>query len=169
MEQFLRVGVITSPHGVRGEAKVFPTTDDPKRFEKLGEVIIRKNDTEIKTKVDGVRYANHLIIVKFACFDAPEEVRGFLQADVMIDRKDAVPLEEGEYYIADLIGMKVISDEGKELGMLKDVLQTGANDVYIVNGENGKELLFPVIPDCIKKVDLENNIVTVHIMNGLLD
>lgn len=169
MEPFLRVGVITSSHGVRGEAKVFPTTDDPKRFEALGEVVIRKNDTEIKTEVNSVRYANGLVIVKFACFNAPEEIKKYLQADVMIDRKYAVPLEEGEYYIADLIGMRVISDEGKPIGQLKDVLQTGANDVYIVEGTDGKELLFPVIPDCVRNVDLEQNVVTVHIMNGLLD
>lgn len=169
MEPFLRVGVITSSHGVRGEAKVFPTTDDPKRFEALGEVVIRKNDTEVKTEVTGVRYANGLVIVKFACFDAPEEIKKYLQADVMIDRKYAVPLEEGEYYIADLIGMRVVSDEGKPIGQLKDVLQTGANDVYIVEGTDDRELLFPVIPDCVKNVDLEQNTVTVHIMNGLLD
>lgn len=169
MEQFLRVGVITSSHGVRGEAKVFPTTDDPKRFEALDEVMIRKNDTELHTKITGVRYANQLVIVKFDCFDAPEQIRGFLQADVMIDRKYGVPLEEGEYYIADLIGLNVVSDEGAALGVLKDVLQTGANDVYIVKTDSGKELLFPVIPDCIRNVDLEGGTVTVHVMPGLLD
>ena len=169
MEQFLRVGVITSSHGVRGEAKVYPTTDDPGRYEGLDEGMIRKNDSENKTRVESVRYANQLVIVKFACFHAPEEIRPYLQADVMIDRKDAVPLEEGEYYIADLIGLKVVSDEGGELGTLKDVMQTGANDVYIVKGEDGKEILLPVIPECIRKVDLENALVTVHVMKGLLD
>jgi len=169
LEQFLRVGVITSPHGVRGEAKVFPTTDDPTRFETLDEVVIRKKDTEINTQVTGVRYANRMVIVKFACFDAPEQIRSFLQADVLIDRKYGVPLAEGEYYIADLQGLRVVSDLGEEMGTLKDVLETGANDVFIVQSASGKELLFPFIPDCVKNIDLENGIVTVHIMPGLLD
>lgn len=169
MEQFLRVGVITSSHGVRGEAKVYPTTDDAKRFEALSEVMIRTKTEEIQTTVNGVRYFNDLVIVKFACFDSPEEVRKYLQADVLIDRKYGVPLEEGEYYIADLLGLNVVSDEGTELGVLKDVLQTGANDVYLVKNKTGKELLFPVIPECIRNVDLETGVVTVHIMPGLLD
>lgn len=169
MEQLLRVGVITSSHGVRGEAKVYPTTDDMTRFESLKEVMIKNKDSEMWTEVTGVRYSKNLVIAKFACFSAPEEIKKYLQADVLIDRKDAVPLEEGEYYIADLIGSQVVSDEGKELGKIKDVLQTGANDVYLVKGADGKELLFPVIPDCVKNVDIENGIITVHIMPGLLD
>ena len=169
MEQFLRVGVISSPHGVHGDVKVYPTTDSAKRFEELSEVIIKTKTGDINTKIEKVRYFNNLAIVKFNCFSTPEEARKFIGADIFIDRKFAQPLEEGEYYIADLIGCRVVSDEGKELGTLKDVLQTGANDVYIVEDENKKELLFPVIKECIKQVDIENSIITVHIMKGLLD
>ena len=169
MEQFLRVGVISSPHGVHGDVKVYPTTDSAKRFEELSEVIIKTKTGDINTEIEKVRYFNNLAIVKFNCFSTPEEARKFIGADIFIDRKFAQPLEEGEYYIADLIGCRVVSDEGKELGTLKDVLQTGANDVYIVEDENKKELLFPVIKECIKQVDIENSIITVHIMKGLLD
>lgn len=169
MEQFLRVGVISSPHGVHGEVKVFPTTDSPKRFEEIDEVIIKARTGDVNTKITKVRYFNNMAIVKFDCFQAPEEARKYIGADIFIDRKIAQPLEEGEYYIADLIGCKVLSDEGENLGTLKDVLQTGANDVYIVEGADKKELLFPVIKECIKQVDIVNSVITVHIMKGLLD
>ncbi len=169
MEQFLRIGVITSSHGVKGEVKVFPTTDSARRFEEVKEVIIRTPKREINTKISGVRYFNNLAIVKFDCFNSPEEAKGCSQAEVYIDRKYAEPLEEGEYYIADLLGLKVFSDEGELIGTLADVLQTGANDVYIVKNGDGKEMLFPVIAECIKNVDIEGGTVTVHIMPGLLD
>ena len=169
MEQFLRIGVITSSHGVHGEVKVYPTTDDAHRFEEVKDVFIKTKDGDLKAKITSVRYFKNLAIVKFDCFNAPEEVKNYLQADIMIDRKDAQPLEEGEYYIADLLGCNVVSDEGTSLGVLEDVLQTGANDVYLVKSKSGGELLFPVIKDCIKNVDIENQVVTVHIMPGLLD
>lgn len=175
MEQFLRIGVITRPHGVHGEVKVYPTTDYPERFEEVTEVYIDSAKGRIKAAVEGVRYFKNLAIVKFSCFHSPEEVRLFSGADVFISRDQAQPLEEGEYYIADLIGCRVFADEtsdkfaGQELGVLKDVLQTGANDVYLVQSPSGGELLFPVIKDCVREVDIVNNRVTVHVMKGLLD
>ena len=175
MEQFLRIGVITRPHGVHGEVKVFPTTDYPERFEEVSRVVLRTPKGEISTEIESVKYYNGLAIVKFACLSTPEEAREYNGTDVMISRDQAQPLKEGEYYIADLIGCKVIADSlsgqlaGQELGKVRDVLQTGANDVYVVKTPSGEELLFPVIPDCIRSVDIENNIITVHIMKGLLD
>lgn len=175
MEQFLRIGVLTRPHGVHGEAKVYPTTDYPERFEEVDEVIIRTKKGDIQTEIDQVRYFKNLAIVKFSCFNNPEEIQGLAGADILISRDQAQPLEEGEYYIADLIGCRVIADEasgayaGLELGTVKDVLQTGANDVYVVKAPSGQELLFPVIPDCICKVDIEACEITVHVMPGLLD
>lgn len=175
MEQFLRIGVITRSHGVHGEVKVFPTTDSPGRFEEVSRVYIRTEKGDIEADIEGVKYFNNLAIVKFSCFSSPEEILGYAGADIMISRDDAQPLEEGEYYIGDLIGCRVVSDEnsecrpGIELGTLKDVLQTGANDVYVVKTISGSEILLPVIPQCIKNVDIVNNIITVNIMKGLLD
>ena len=175
MEQFLRIGVITRSHGVHGEVKVFPTTDSPERFEEVSRVYIRSPRGDIEAEVEGVKYFNNLAIVKFSCFSNPEEIQGYAGADVMISRADAQPLEEGEYYIGDLIGCRVVADEdsescpGTELGILKDVLQTGANDVYVVKTRSGGEILLPVIPRCIKNVDIVNNIITVNVMKGLID
>lgn len=175
MEQFLRIGVLTRAHGVHGEAKVFPTTDSARRFEEVNEVIIKTPKKDIYTGIDSVKYYKNMAIVKFSCFNNPEEIQGLSGSDIMISRDQAQPLEEGEYYIADLIGCKVYADEesgemsGRLLGTVKDVLQTAANDVYIVSTPSGGELLFPVIGECIKNVNIENSTITVHVMKGLLD
>lgn len=175
MEQYLRIGVLTRPHGVHGEAKVYPTTDYPERFEEVTEVIIRSKRGDIRTQIDGVRYFKNLAIVKFRCFQNPEEIQGLAGSDIMISRDQAQPLAEGEYYIADLLGCQVIAAEdsvtlaGQKLGEVKDVLQTGANDVYVVRTPSGSELLLPVIPDCIRKVDIEAGVITVNVLKGLAE
>lgn len=176
--------MITQAHGIRGEVKVYPTTDSPERFKEVKNVIIRNKKEEIATEITGVKFFKNMAIVHFACFQNPEDASKYRQADVMIRREDAQPLEEGEYYIADLLGCKVILDEesvpllkeadasiiideDRSIGTIKDVLQTGANDVYIVQAGK-KELLIPVIKDCIKNVDIEESIVTVHLLPGLI-
>ena len=175
MEQLLRIGVLTRPHGVRGEAKVFPTTDYPERFEEVTEVILKTRKGDIRTRIDSVRYFKNLAIVKFTCFSNPEEIQGLAGSDILITRDQAQPLDEGEYYIADLIGCRVVAAEdseafaGQELGEVKDVLQTGANDVYVVKMPSGSELLLPVIPACIRQVDIEAGLITVNLMKGLLE
>jgi len=173
MEDFLRIGVITTTHGIHGEVKVFPTTDSAERFLEVKDVILQKENKKINTQITEVRFFKNLAIVKFECFGSPEEARLYSQADVMIARKDAQPLEEGEYYIADLIGCTVFDEEKNVLGILKDVLQTGANDVYIVEtgkkNEKGQpeELLIPVIKQCILNVDIEKNEILVRLLPGL--
>ena len=169
MEEYLRIGVLTRPHGVHGEAKVFPTTDYPERFEEVTEVIIKTKRGDIRTGIEAVRYFKNLAIVKFVCFQNPEEIQGIAGSDIMISRDQAQPLEEGEYYIADLLGMKVILEDGSDLGVLKDVLETGANDVYVVKTAQGREVLLPAIHECILDVDVEQGIMKVHLMKGLLE
>ena len=175
MEQYLRIGVITRSHGVHGEVKIYPTTDYPERFEEVEHVLIRTKSGDIEADIEGVKYFKNLAIVKFSCFDAPEQIRKVAGSDVLISRDQAQPLEEGEYYIADLIGCSVSADDdsgdlsGRKLGVITDVLQTGANDVYVVKTDSGRELLLPVIKECIKNVDIENSGVLVHVMKGLLD
>lgn len=177
MEQLLRIGVITRPHALKGEVKVFPTTDSPERFRQVKRVIIRTPEEDIETEITQAGFFKNLAIVKFAAINSPEEAGKFSGAGVYINREDAQPLHEDEYYIADLIGCEVVSDEGKRLGILKDVLQTGANDVYIVDtasadaeirAEAGGELLLPVIKECIVNVDIVACIVTAHLMPGLI-
>lgn len=169
MEDFFRIGVITKPHGLKGEVKVFPTTDDAKRFKKLKKCIIRTKKGDIEAEKKSCKFFKNLVILSFVGYDDINEVEAFRNCDIYVSREDAVPLEEGEYYISDVIGCDVYEENGNHLGMVNDVLQTGANDVFIVAMENGKELLVPVINDCVIEIDTENKKVIVKLMKGMLD
>lgn len=169
MEDLLQVGVITSTHGIKGEVKVFPTTDDINRFKELKEVILDTGKEKLTLKIQGVKFFKQFVILKFKGIDDINHVEKYKKSSLLVTRENAVKLEEGEYFIADLIGLKVISDENTDLGTLKEVLFTGANDVYVVKGHDEKEILLPAIKECILNVDLDKGIMQVHIMEGLLD
>lgn len=169
MKERLQVGVISSTHGVRGEVKVFPTTDDMTRFKKLKEVILVTEKTEKVLKITSVKFFKQFAILKFDGIDTLNDVEVYKGASLFVDRKNAVKLEKDEYFIADLIDLTVNDENGKELGTLIDVMKTGANDVYIVKNEEGRELLFPAIKECILNIDFKKKTMTVHVMDGLLD
>ena len=169
MEELFRVGVISNTHGIRGEVKVYPTTDNVRRFDDLKAVILDTGKEQLNLHVTSVKYFKNMVILKFKEFDNINDIIPYKGMDLLVTRENAIPLEEGEYYIADIIGSKVITDEDKILGTLTDVLQTGANDVYVVKTKDGKEVLLPSIEECILDRDIENKIVKVHIMKGLLD
>ena len=169
MEKFLRVGVITTTHGLKGEVKVYPTTDSLERFLDLDEVYLRTGAQERVLHVNNVRFFKNLVIVKFKEFDRIEDVENLRQAELYVSRENAVPLEEGEYYIGDLIGMEVITDEGETLGILEDVIETGANDVYSINSKKYGNVLIPAIEHCIMDVNIETGKMIVHLLPGLID
>ena len=168
MEDLLQVGVITTTHGVRGEVKVFPTTDDPARFKKLKQVVLDTGKEKIDLEIAGVRFFKNLVIVKFKGIDNINDVEKYRQKSLYVTRENAVKLKKNEYFIADLIGLQVVSDEEENLGTLTDVLQTGANDVYVI-GEGAEEILLPAIKDCVKEVNLEEGRMVVHLLPGLRD
>ena len=168
MEQMLRVGVITSTHGVRGEVKVFPTTDDAKRFKTLKKVILDGREP-LELSIEHVKFFKNMVILKFEGYDNINDVETWRQRDLLITRDQAVELKEDEYFITDLIGLTVVNEEEAVLGRVKDVLETGANDVYVVELTGGKELLLPAIKDCILNVDLEGGRMKVHVLDGLMD
>lgn len=165
----LRVGVITSAHGIKGEVKVFPTTDDAKRFKELKKVILDTGKEYIPMEIEHVKFFKNMVILKFRGYDNINEIEKYKSRDLLITRDQAVDLEPDEYFITDLIGLTVVSDQGAELGTLKDVLETGANDVYVVAMKDGKELMLPAIGDCILNVDLEQGRMEVHVLEGLMD
>lgn len=168
MEEFFQVGIYTNTHGIRGEIKVFPTTDDPKRFRKLKQVIMRTPKEEKLLDIEGVRFSKQMVILKFKGIDNINDIERDKGSGLFIPRSQAVPLKKDEYFIADLIGLEVSTDEGEVLGTLTEVLQTGANDVYVVRtGE--KELLLPAIADCVQTVDIEGGRMVVHMMDGLAE
>lgn len=175
MEDMLKVGVITSTHGVRGEVKVFPTTDDAKRFKRLKTVILDTGKEKRTLEIEQVKFFKNLVILKFKEFDNVDDVQKFRQKDLYVERKDAVRLRKDEYFIADLIDMDVFEEDGRRIGRLTDVISTGANDVYVVAlDENfadtaAKEVLLPAIKQCVREILIEEKKMVVHLMEGLLD
>ena len=167
MEQLLQVGVISSTHGVRGEVKVFPTTDDPQRFKSLKNVILDTGKEQIPLEIQGVKFFKQFVILKFTGIDNINDIERYKRRSLFVTREDAVELEEDEYYIADLIGMDVITDEGEE-GKLVDVIETGANEVYVVEFDKYGEVLIPAIHDGILDVDIEAMSMKVHLLEGLV-
>ena len=168
MEQQLQVGVISSTHGVRGEVKVFPTTDDATRFLDLKKVYLDTGREQIKLEIQNVKFFKQFAILKFKGYDKIEDVEKYRGKSLMIDREDAIDLEDDEYYIGDMQGLEVYTEDDKHFGVLRDVMETGANDVYIIDSDEHGEVLIPAIRDCIIDVDLDENKMVIHLMAGLI-
>lgn len=169
MEARFQVGVITSTHGIKGEVKVYPTTDDPGRFRRLKEVILDSGKGDVVLKIESVKFFKQFVILKFEGLDTPEEAAKYRQKSLYVTRENAVRLGRDEYFIADLMGLKVLDETGEEIGVLREVLETGANDVYIIDLKDGRELLLPAIKECVLRVDVEAGQMQIHILEGLLD
>ena len=168
MEDFFRIGVITSTHGLKGEVKVFPTTDDVNRFKKLKKCILRTPKGDIEVEKNSCKFFKNMVILSFKEFKDINEIEKYKNCELYVSRDNAMPLDEDEFYIADVIGMEVWEDD-KKLGELDDVIQTGANDVFSVKLLDGKELLIPVIQQCVLDIDYEARRVNVKLMKGMLD
>ena len=163
----LEVGVIRKPHALRGEVKVYVTSDDPERFESLASVIVDGKCGEEVLEVERVRYVGSDTVVKFRGIDTIEAVTPYVGKTLLIDRKDALPLREGQYFSGELGGCGVYLEDGKKLGTLADIFPTGANDVYEVSKEEGGTILIPAIPDCLKVLAPEEGRIVVHLLPGL--
>lgn len=167
MEQFLQVGVISSTHGIRGEVKVFPTTDDALRFKKLKKVLLDTGRERLELEVQSVKFFKQFVIVKFRGIDNINDIEQYKGSALLVSREDAVALGENEYYIADLIGMDVETD-GEHFGVLRDVMETSANEVYVIDTDSHGEVLVPAIRDCILDVDVEARKMKIRLLEGLL-
>ena len=163
MEEYFKVGIITSTHGLKGEVKVFPTTDDVKLD--TG----KARDAGTVLEIEGVKFFKQFAILKFRGIDSIEEAERYRKASLLVPRSDAVRLRKDEYFVADLIGLTVRDEDGTEIGTLKDVIETGANDVYAIDLRDGRELLLPAIKQCVLEVDVEAGFIRIHILEGLLD
>ena len=175
MTEYFQIGVIVKTHGLKGEVNVFPTTQDPDRFNELDKVILDLGkEGKKELTVEKVRFNKKFVIVKFKEFNDISEVERFRGKELIVRREDAIKLLPGEYYLADLEGMTIVDEDGKELGILRQVIQTGANDVYEMEpsferDENLGNVFIPAIKDCIKNIDIENKTMTIHVMDGLFD
>ena len=168
MQKRLEVGQIVNTFGIKGEVKVTPFTNDMKRFDDLKKVYVTSRKDSKLYKVESVRYHKNMVLLKLEGINNPEDAEMLKNSYLEIDRKDAIPLEEGTYFIADLIGLEVYSDEGNLLGKVEDIYNTGSNDIYIIKDELGKQILLPGIKDVIKDVQIENAKIIVHLIPGLI-
>ncbi len=205
----VRIGKIVATHGLRGEVKVLPTTDDISRFKELKSVILRKTSRGMRSENAGggngdqkkakpacpaggslcqnserpkptengrrvlnvtqIRFQNGTVLMRLEGVNSIDDARLLRNSDLLVDRADAIPLEEGEYFIGDYIGLRVVTDEGKEMGFIREVIETGANNVFLAVTEEGRELMLPNIPDCVLEARPEEGYIRVHILEGLLD
>jgi len=168
MNDYLRVGVISSTHGIGGEVKVYPTTDDVTRFKKLKEVILDTGKTNITLEVERVKFFKQMVILKFKGIDNINDIEKYRGKDLLVTRENAVELDEDEYFISDIIESEVLDEDGSKLGVLVEVLSTGANDVFVVKTMENKEILIPNIKDCVLDINLDEKKIIVHLLDGLL-
>lgn len=168
MEDLLSVGIITTAHGVHGEVKVYPTTDDVMRFKKLKNVIVEEKTGTRTAKVQSVKFFKQFVIIKLEGIETMDDALLYKNRKLFVTRDMAVKCEKDEYFICDLYGLSVYDEENNMLGCISEVYQTGANDVYEIKREDESTFLIPAIKECILKVDIKNKRMDIHVMDGLI-
>ena len=168
MKEYFEIGQIVNTSGLKGILKIKPFTDDIKKFSNLKTIYIKTKSGLTEFKIAQVRYVKNMVMLKLAGIDTVEEAEKYRNLYIKILRDQEEELEEGSYYVVDILGCKVNTDANQELGKIVDVFQTGSNDVYVVKDEQGKQILLPAIKQVIKNVDIKNKIITVHLLEGLV-
>ena len=168
MEEYFEIGQIVNTSGLKGVLKIKPFTDDIKKFSNLKTIFIKTKNGLTEFKIEQVRYVKNMVVLKLAGIDIVEEAEKYRNLYITVLRDQEEELEEGSYYVVDILGCKVNTDANQELGKIVDVFQTGSNDVYVVKDEQGKQILLPAIKQVIKNVDIKNKIIIVHLLEGLV-
>lgn len=168
LEDLLQIGALTKTHGVHGEVKVFPMTDDMARFKKLKAAVIDTGKEKIDVECEGAKFFKQFAILKFKGYDTIESIEKYCGKGLFVTRENAVKLKKDEYFICDIIGLDVINENDENIGKVTDVIQTGANDVYEIELNDGKTFLLPAIKDCVLNVDMDSRIMKIHILEGLI-
>lgn len=168
MEEYFEIGQIVNTSGLKGILKIKPFTDDIKKFSNLKTIYIKTKSGLTEFKIEQVRYVKNMVMLKLTGIDTVEEAEKYRNLYIKVLRDQEEELEEGSYYVVDILGCKVNTDANQELGKIVDVFQTGSNDVYVVKDEQGKQILLPAIKQVIKNVDIKNKIITVHLLEGLV-
>lgn len=169
MTKYLEIGQIVNTFGIKGMVKIKPFTDDIKRFDKLESIYIGNDKNKKEYQIEEIKYHKNMVLMKLEGIHTPEEADSLRQSYLFVDRQKEEPLEEGVYYIVDLLGLEVYTDNGQFLGLVEDIFNTGSNDVYVIKDELGKQILLPGIPEVLKEVNLEKGKITVHLIKGLME
>ena len=164
----LEIGQIVNTFGIKGFVKIYPYVDDISRFDDLKKVYIKSKKIDEERQIEEVKYHKNMVLIKFKGIETLENAEKLRNAYVEIDRADAIPLEEGQYFIADLLGLDVFLETGEKLGVLEDIYNTGSSDIYVVKNELGKQFLLPYIDEVIKQINLDEGKIIVHIIEGLI-
>ena len=166
-KNYLEVGQIVNTHGLKGFLKIVPYTDYIERFEEFKKIFIVYNKEEIEFEIEKVKYFKEMVILKLKNIDDINQAEKYKNCFVRIKREDAKKLEKNTYFIADLIGLKVYDENGKEIGKLKEIFPTGSNDVYVIEDASHKQILLPAISSVIKNIDLETDKIIVDVNGGI--
>ena len=164
----LEIGQIVNTFGIKGIVKVKPFTDDIRRFDELKTVYVEKNNNQTEYEIEEVKYHKDMVLIKFKGIDKVVQAEMLRNSYLTVSRDSVEKLEEGRYYIVDLLGLEVYTDEQILLGTLEDIFNTGSNDIYVVKDKQGKQILLPAIQDVVKQIDIENKKIIVHLLPGLI-
>ena len=167
-QEYFEIGQIVNHFGIKGMVKVNPFTDDISRFEELKSILIEQNSKLTEIEIEEVKYSKNQVLLKLKGINTVEDAEKYRGCYLKIARKNAKKLPKDTYFIADLIGNAVYTDEGVFLGKVEDIYNSGANDIYVVKDESGKQILLPGINEVIKEIDIEQEKITVHLMKGLI-
>ena len=168
MTKYLEIGQIVNTFGIKGMVKVKPFTDNIERFNNLEKIYIKNKSGQTEYKIQEIKYHKNMVLIKFEGIENPEQADLLRNSYLIVDRETEEPLEAGRYYIVDMIGLDVFTDDNEYLGKLEDIYNTGSNDIYVVKNELGKQVLLPAIEDVIKNIDMDNKKVIVHLIPGLV-
>lgn len=168
MTNYLELGQIVNTFGIKGMVKVNPFTDDVNQFKNFKSIYVKSKNIIKEYQIDEVKFHKQMVLIKFKGIDNPDDANLLRNSYLVVDRKDVEKLAQDTYYIVDMIGLQVYTEEGSLLGTLEDIYNTGSNDIYVVKTEKGKEILLPAIADVIKKIDMENKMIIIHLMEGLI-
>ncbi len=168
--RFREIGKLCKPHGLKGEIKVFLSAFDYSLFREISSVYLSpKGGVRKELQITGVRPQGKFVVTRFQGLDRIEDVESLVGNGIELPEADFPTLPEGEYYHFQILGLEVVTESGDHLGPVVDIIETGSNDVYEVELGNGTTVLLPVIEDVVRKVDLTEKKIIIHVMEGLLD
>ena len=167
-QKYFEIGQIVNTFGIKGMVKVNPFTDDISQFEEMDTILVDKKGDLQEIQIEEVKYSKNQVLLKLKGIETIEEAEKYRNCYLKLPREKAKKLPKDTYFIADLIGLEVYTEEGKLLGKVDDIYNSGANDIYVIKDELGKQILLPATKEVIKQIDLDQEKIIVHLLKGLI-